>query len=300
MVAVTTDLVSLTPYQALGIPLALVGAVFLAVGAELQHQGVGKVESRSGAARAGMSVRQLLALLGRPSWVAGTVLLGLAILFQLTSLRLAPLLVVQPLGAVALVVTAVLHSRRSGKALAAGAKRAIALCVGGVGLFVTVAAFYAVEPPIDRRQLVTVLVLLTVVLALFGVLFRVVRRRRSALFYIVGAGVLYGFVATLAKIVLNRVFTGDFDVLTALCLVFLLAAGLLGGYFVQNAYSSGPPHLVIAGLTVVDPLVAVGIGILVLGEATQVDALGTILFLVAGAVAVTGVFRLSRAAPQRR
>lgn len=299
MVAVTTDLVSLTPYQAAGIPIALVGAVFLAIGAQLQHQGVEKVESRSGA-QAGMSLRQVLALLGRPSWVMGTVMLGLAILLQLTSLRLAPLLVVQPLGAVALVVTAVLHSRTSGRRLTRGAKRAIALCVGGVGLFVTIAAFYAVEPPIDRRQLVTVLVLLTGVLALFGVLFRLVRRRRSALFYIIGAGVLYGFVATLAKIVLHQVFSGSFDGLTVLCIAFLLAAGALGGYFVQNAYSSGPPHLVIAGLTVVDPLVAVGIGIAVLGEATKVDAFGTVGFVVAGALAVTGVFQLAKYNPQRR
>ena len=296
----TTDLVSLTPYQALGIPLALVGAVFLAVGAQLQHQGVEKVEHRSGVAKAGMSVRQVLALLGRPSWVTGTVLLGLAIVFQLTSLRIAPLLVVQPLGAVALVVTAVLHSRRTGRPLDRGAGRAIALCVGGVGLFVTVAAFFAVEAPIDRRQLVTVLVLLGVVLAVFAVAFRFVRRRRSALFYIIGAGVLYGFVATLAKIVLNRLFSGAFDVLTVVCVVALLAAGALGGYFVQNAYSSGPPDLVIAGLTVVDPLVAVGIGILVLGEAQKVNAFGGVAFAVAAVIAVVGVFQLAKHNPKGR
>lgn len=296
----TTDLVSLTPYQAAGIPLALIGAVFLAVGAQLQHQGVEKVEGRVGVAKAGMSVRQVLALLGRPSWVMGTIMLGLAIVFQLTSLRVAPLLVVQPLGAVALVVTAVLHSRTTRRPLDRGAKRAIAMCVGGVGLFVTVAAFFAVEPPIDRRQLVTVLVLLSIVLAVFAVAFRVVRRRRSALFYIIGAGVLYGFVATLAKIVLNRVFSGAFDGLTVLCGVFLLAAGALGGYFVQNAYSSGPPDLVIAGLTVVDPIVAVGIGILVLGEAQQVTAPGAVAFAVAALVAVAGVFQLAKYNPQKR
>ena len=52
-----------------------------------------------------------------------------------------------------------------------------------------------------------------------------------------------------------------------LCGVGLAAAGLGGFYLVQTAYAVGPPDLVIAGLTVVDPIVAVGIGVIVLGEA---------------------------------
>jgi drug/metabolite transporter (DMT)-like permease len=299
--AVTTDIgeltqqVSLTPYQALGIPIALIGAVFLSIGAQLQHQGVAKVERRIGAATSGMNVRQVLALVGRPSWVLGTLMLGLAILFQLTSLRIAPLLVVQPLGAVALVITAILNSRSTGRRLDRRAKRAILFCVGGVGLFVTVAAFTAIEPEITTRQLVTVLVILAVVGAVLGVAFALLRRRRSALFYIIAAGVLYGFVATLAKVVLNRVFAGNFDWLTIVCIV-----GLLGGYFVQNAYSSGPPDLVIAGLTVVDPLIAVGIGIVVLGEAQNAPAIAGVFFVIAAAVAVYGVFQLAKYHPQTR
>jgi len=304
--AVTTDIgeltqqVSLTPYQALGIPIALIGAVFLSIGAQLQHQGVAKVERRIGAATSGMNVRQVLALVGRPSWVLGTLLLGLAILFQLTSLRIAPLLVVQPLGAVALVITAVLNSRATGRRLDRRAKRAILFCVGGVGFFVTVAAFTAIEPEITTRQLVTVLVILAVVGAVLGIAFALLRRRRSALFYIIAAGVLYGFVATLAKVVLNRVFAGNFDWLTIVCILFLLAAGLLGGYFVQNAYSSGPPDLVIAGLTVVDPLIAVGIGIVVLGEAQNAPPVAGVFFVIAAAVAVYGVFQLAKYHPQTR
>ncbi|WP_423917389.1 DMT family transporter [Frigoribacterium sp. 2-23] len=292
--------VSLTPFQALGIPIALIGAVFLSIGAQLQHRGVAKVERRLGAEATGMSIRQLIALVGRPSWVLGTLMLGLAILFQLTSLRIAPLLVVQPLGAVALVITAILNARTTKRRLEPKAKRAIAFCVGGVGLFVTIAAFVAVETPIDRRQLITVLIILLVVVAGLGVAFRLFRRRRSALFYIIGAGVLYGFVATLAKIVLNRLFSGNFEWLTIICIVFLLGAGALGGYFVQNAYSSGPPDLVIAGLTVVDPLIAVGIGIIVLGEAANAPAWSAILFVIAGALAVYGVFQLAKYHPQTK
>ncbi|MBD8702143.1 DMT family transporter [Frigoribacterium sp. CFBP9039] len=295
-----TEQVSLTPFQALGIPIALIGAVFLSIGAQLQHRGVAKVETRLGASRGGMSVRQVLALIGRPSWVMGTLMLGLAVVFQLTSLRVAPLLVVQPLGAVALVITAVLNARSTGRRLSGRIKRSIAICVGGIGLFATVAAFTAIETEITTDQLITVLVILLVVGAVLAVAFVALRHRRSALFYIIGAGVLYGFVATLAKVVLNRVFAGNFDGLSIVCIVMLLAAAALGGYFVQNAYSSGSPDLVIAGLTVVDPIVAVTIGIVVLGEAANAPGYAVALFLVAGAIAVYGVFQLAKYQPAKR
>ena len=48
--------------------------------------------------------------------------------------------------------------------------------------------------------------------------------------------------------------------------VAIVAAGGLGSWFVQNAYSGGPPDLVIAGLTVIDPIVGIAIGIAILGE----------------------------------
>ncbi len=49
-----------------------------------------------------------------------------------------------------------------------------------------------------------------------------------ALFYVTGAGILYGFVATLAKAVLIRIQFGQFDWLTAVCVIALIAAGAAG------------------------------------------------------------------------
>jgi drug/metabolite transporter (DMT)-like permease len=286
------------PGQAIGIPLALVGAVFLSLGAQFQHRGVAKVEEHHGTDTPGLTMRQLMLLLSRPAWVTGTVMLGLAILLQLLSLRFSPLIVVQPLGAIALVITAVLNARLSRVPLNRRSIRAIVLCVGGVGLFVTIAAFTAVDTVVRDRQLVIILAILAVVLALFLAAFLIRRHRVPAVAYIVGAGVLYGFVATLAKVVINRVVQGDFEWLTLLCLAGLLAAAALGAYFVQTAYSAGPPDLVIAGLTVIDPMVAVGIGVVVLGEAQAAPLYAVVAFLVAGAVAVFGVFDLAKHHPQ--
>ncbi|MFC0678195.1 DMT family transporter [Lysobacter korlensis] len=297
-----TDLaerISLTPYQAAGIPIALLGAVFLSLGAQFQHSGVSSVERTHGSGnKAGLSIRQLMRLLGRPAWVVGTVMLGLAILLQLISLGLAPLIVVQPLGAIALVITAILNSRKYQVKLDHKSIRAIVMCVGGVGLFVTIAAFTATERPITERQLVIILVTLAVIVVLLAVAFALLRKRFGAIFYILAAGVLYGFVATLAKVVLNRIQTGNFEALTMVCIAALLAATVLGAYFVQTAYSVGSPDLVIAGLTVVDPLVAVAVGILVLGEASQAPLWAVIAFVLSGIIAVVGVFQLAKHHPQ--
>lgn len=296
----TDQVLNLTPTQGLGIPVALVGAVFLALGAQFQHRGVGKVEAQLGGAAKGLSVKQLLALLSRPSWVIGTLLLVLAILFQLTSLYLAPLIVVQPLGAVALVITALVNARVSGMKLDRATIRSIALCVGGVAVFVTIAAFTARETEITDSQLITVLVILGAVLVAAAVAFAFLRSRFKAIMYIVAAGILYGFVATLAKVIINRVRLENFDALTFVCVIALLAATALGAYFVQTAYASGPPDLVIAGLTVIDPLVAVTIGIVVLGEAAGAPPLAIAAFVVTGAVAIYGVFQLAKHHPQNQ
>ena len=54
----------------------------------------------------------------------------------------------------------------------------------------------------------------------------------------------------------------------------------------------------IAGLTVIDPMVAVAISIIVLGEATQVPLWAVAIWIVAAAIAVFGVFQLARHHPQ--
>ncbi|MFC6355760.1 DMT family transporter [Luethyella okanaganae] len=296
-----TDLVEFTrdPRQVFGIFLALFGAVFLSLGAQFQHRGVAKVERNTQDTNgAGLNVRQLLLLLARPSWVLGTLMLGFAIVLQLSSLALAPIIVVQPLGAVALVMTSIVNARVSGVKLNRRSVIAICLCVGGVGLFVTIAAFTAVDKPVTGDDLITILIILAFVLVAFALAFVFLRTKFKALFYIIGAGVLYGFVATLAKVIINRIQHSNFEWLTLVCVVALLLAAGLGAYFVQNAYSSGPPDLVIAGLTVVDPLVAVGIGIFVLKEASQAPWWADVGFAVAGVMAISGVFMLAKYHPQ--
>jgi drug/metabolite transporter (DMT)-like permease len=291
--------VSLTPYQAIGIPIALVGAVFLSIGAQLQHRGVSKVEGTHGdGSKSGLSVRQLGHLIRRPSWVLGTVLLALAIVIQLISLGFAPLIVVQPLGVVAMVMTNVINSRVHGIKTDSRVRWSIILAVLGIGIFVAFSTIYAVEKAFTDGQLTFILGLLVAVIAATGVAFLVFRRRLRAMFYIVAAGTLYGFVVTITKVLINRWRTDHIDPLMIACFVGLVVAAVLGGYFVQTAYSVGSPDLVIAGLTVIDPLVAIAIAITVLREAEMFPPFALVGIALGGALSVVGVVLLARHHPQ--
>src|SRR5690606_4257869 len=157
---------------------------------------------------------------------------------------------------------------------------------------------HASERNISDTDLFVILTILLLVIIVLGACWLILRHRMRALFYVTGAGILYGFVATLAKAIIKRIQAGELEWLTVVCIVALVAAAAVGAYFVQSAYSSGPPDLVIAGLTVIDPIVAVLIGALVLGEADAAPVPVLIMFAIAGAIAVVGVFGLARYHPQ--
>lgn len=287
----------------LAISLAAFGAIAMSLGAQLQNDAVGlqqKAQRQRSSIKSALNLRQLLGVMKRPRWLAGTVLLGFATLLQLTALGLAPLIVVQPVGVIALVVTSVLNARITKNKLNRATLIAISACTLGIAGFVVAASLAATEPQIDDNKLRQVLAVLVAILIFFAIAFLRYGKRFNALTYIVGTGVLYGFVATLAKVVIARIEQAHFEWLTVFCAAALGVAMALGGWFVQNAYASGPPDLVIAGLTVIDPLVAVVIGVAILGEMDGVSAWYYLAFVMCGGLAITGVFLLSKVHPEMK
>ncbi|MET4146198.1 DMT family transporter [Arthrobacter sp. UYCo732] len=284
---------ALSSYHWLGIPIAIAGAVLLALGTMFQHKAVQDQPAAQGRTTGSMGGGRLQALLAKPAWLGGTTMLAAAILLQLTSLRFSPLIVVQHIGAVALVVTTLATARTTRRSPGRRALTSVALCVAGVGAFVAVAAVSAEDVEISVRHLVTILVVLGVVLALLAVAYGLWRRRWGAIVFTGAAGVLFGFVAALAKTVIGRLFQGDFEWLSLTCLAGLVIAALSGTFLVQTAHTHGSSELVVAGLTVIDPLVAVTLGITILGEADSAPPQAFIAFLLAGATAIAGVILLA-------
>jgi drug/metabolite transporter (DMT)-like permease len=211
--------------------------------------------------------------------------------------------VVQPIGAIALVITTVINAKDQGLSMNRATVVAISCCVTGSALFVVLAVTVAQENHhVSAADELTVVLLLALVVALFGTLALLFKHRMSAFVYIIGAGMLFGFVAVLTRIIgrhlldPNGLFLLNVQWYTLLA---ILAAGGLGSWFVQSAYSGGPPDLVIAGLTVIDPMIGIAIGVVILGELRpDVHAVTAIAMGAAALLAIVGVIALSRHHPE--
>ncbi len=291
---------TITSFPILGIALAVLSAALLTLGNYLQSRGVGQ---RAGSANEGLGVSQLWALLRTPVWLAGSALFGLAILAQLVALAFAPLIVVQPVGVVALVfasiLTAVVHRRLPHRREVLS----ILVCVVSLSAFVWVAASVSRQTTITDAQLIAVLAVLAVVLVA-SITTLLLRRGRGIppVVYVALGGLYAGFVATLGKTVILRIQTAivagddtldDANLLTIACALGIVVAGALSIYFVQTAHAVNPPQVVVAGLTVIDPFVAVVMGLTVLQEAVGAPLWSYGVFVVAGAGALWGVWSLA-------
>ncbi|WP_433262481.1 glycosyltransferase [Actinosynnema sp. CS-041913] len=262
----------------LAVLLAVVGAAFFAFAARLQHDAVSATEG----------TLRVLDLLRRPRWLGGLVLLVVGAGVHAVALGMAPLSVVQPVGVLAIGITAVLDGRRR-------ELPAVALTTFGVGAFVFLAAGSATATPVaPEAELTAGLLALGLIAApgLLGVL--ATKPALRALGFGAAGGVAYGYVSVLMRSVSQDIQQGSVAWTTALSAAGIAVALLVGGWFIQHAYASGPPHLAVACLTVVDPLVAVGIGAGLLGEATRTSGSIALAELACAAVAIGGVAVLAR------
>lgn len=281
----------------LAVACAVAGAFFLAFGA--QRQGSAVNSNTGGLSLGGAGFVRLLT---NPRWVVGLLLLGVGTALNVVALTLGTLTVVQPIGAIALVITTIVNSRDQGIRMNRATVVSITACVAGSALFVLMAVNVVRESiHVTRQQELTVVLLLTVVVVFFATVLMLFKQRLKSFFYIVGSGVLFGFVAVLTRIISKQVFDPNGLYLLNVqwySVVAIAAAGGLGSWFVQSAYASGPPDLVIAGLTVIDPIVGIAIGIAILGELRD-DVPPVVAIAMAGAafLAIVGVIALSRHHP---
>ncbi len=287
------------------IGLAAFAALCLALGTHLQHRALSGASVAPSAPGAPPPPRRLLGLLRSPPWLLGLSLLTLETVLNIVALGLAPVALIQPIGTLSLVAAVVLGSR------AAPHQGALSLRVlGGIGLtllstsvFVGVSAQWSTAPEAAAPELLTLTFLLLGIAGL-GAAIALSTVGHGA--RVVTAGVLFGLVATGAHALLHA-FTGrgagagtwmsSVAPVHVILLVGLAVGSVVGVWIVQTAYASGPPETVLAGLTVIDPLTAVLVGAVVLGEYTAMPPFTVLLLLVAGASAVAGVFLLVRVHP---
>jgi drug/metabolite transporter (DMT)-like permease len=286
----------------LAIVLALLGAVCFAGAAVLQHGAVSAGSRRDEDDRPGrvLSLRGLREITRRPGWLAGLALAGGGSTLHATALVLAPLSVVQPLGVLAVPIAVLITAMRTDRRPAPGVVVGALLSIAGVAVFVGAAAGTAVSsPPPDQATLIASLVVAGVVLALAALGFARSGWIRCVACATAGAAA-FGLVSALVRAVSQSVVAGDVGLLELPVLAAvagIAAAVLVGGWLVQQAFASGPPEVVIACLTVVDPIVAVLLGAVLLGEGAATPADTWLLLAGAAVTATAGVVALARHHP---
>lgn len=277
------------------IALAVVAAFFFAGAAVLQHRAVAP---GSGVRR--LSLRGFAEIVRQPGWLLGLLLAAGGSTLHAIALVLAPLSVVQPIGVIAVpiavVLTAARTHRRPGPRVVVG----VVVCVCAVATFVFTTAGTAVSTPVPGREMLLAgLVIGLVVLCLAGLGLARTGWIRCVACAMAGAAA-FGLVSALVRAVSQSVTSGlagllDPAVLTAVG--GIVVAVLVGGWLVQQAFTSGPPEVVVACLTVVDPIVAVLFGVFLLGEGNETPPSTWVELVTIAFIATAGVAVLARHHP---
>lgn len=274
------------------IALAVLAAVALAYGALFQHEAVSEKDN----SHDGLTWPHFKELLSNRQWLLGLFILGLGTLGNFLALALAPVMVVQPIGAVSLIVSVLLGIRHRDLQINRRLVQAVIWCTVGVTVFVALSATTA-RTVVHLGKDAYPLAWITVIIVILGLVIMLIWRHAPQIVLVSAAGLLFACVATNAHLVSVQFLQAGINQVTWFNVGCLLAAAAIGSWFVQNAYAAGPPEMVIAGLTVVDPIAAVLLGSIVLGEASHAPPWLIVLMGAAGLAACLGVVVLSRYHP---
>jgi drug/metabolite transporter (DMT)-like permease len=267
---------------------ALASAACFAGGSALQHR-VASASSASEESRTGFVAR----LVRRPSWLIGLALCAVAFGLHALALSRGDLALVQPVivsGIVfAVVIRAALERRRPPR------RTMIWLVLTWAGL----ALFLLVRPASStgsvHSSLAPVFVITGVLAAVVAMLAarRFQQDRLRGLLLGSAAGVLFGLVAGLLKLVLAQAGEGWGQIFTHWTVWTLLAVGAWAIVLNQRAYQATRMSLTAPTLNITQVMVAIMFGVLVLGEQVGSSA-GVVAGEVIGlAVTILGIRNLA-------
>ncbi len=263
---------------------ALTSAGLFAAASAAQHH-----EARAVAASVRPSL--LLTLARRPLWLLATVADVLAVAVQALALRLGPVALVQALLVAGLPLAVLLSAALGHRRLRPAEGGGVGLCAAGLALLSpALAATTEGSAPTRSAGVGAAVVVALVVLVLL-----LARRNRRWGGAATGgaAGVVLGAGAVLLAVTAARL---D-DVTAALGTWAPYAAvivGLLGLLLTQVAFQTGDLAAPLAALTVVEPVVAVVLAAVLLGERLPTGAGHVGALVLGGSLAVSGVLVLAR------
>lgn len=268
--------------------MAVVAAVLFAVAAVVQNGAVAAVVDKTPRTTSAVLRGAELRTLARSRiWLGGISLTAIASVIHASALILAPVAVVQPIGVLSVPFAVVIGARRTRVRPLAAVQVAVVVCLFAVGGFVVLAESALGSTP--RPRFVDVLAAALTAAAVVGLLVLWALSRTGwtrCVGFAASGATAFGLVSALMRLISLNLTTGvnDLDdVGVWLPAGGIVAALLVGGWAVQQAHASGAPAVVVGCLTVIDPLVAVVLGITMLGEGGTASS-GTVLGLIGLAV----------------
>jgi multidrug transporter EmrE-like cation transporter len=279
-----------------GVVLALVASVFTASASITQ-----RFAAAPAPGELAFSLRLIHYLIRKPVWFIGILCMIAGFVFQVAALRVGSLSLVQPVIATELLLVFGFLALRSPRRVQ---RRdwfaALAMAVG-------LASFLGIAHPEGGSNHAAHSLWLVAGLGTLGatVVFWTLARlplrngrppspsRRAALLA-VAAGIAWGFVAAVIKELSSHLAGGPYAVFTNWSPYVLLLAGAGAFFLLSNAFQAGPLAASQPALTIVDPLVASMLGLLLFRDRIRHDPLELLGELVALVILVAGVVMLSR------
>lgn len=267
----------------LAVACALVATAASAVGGWWQHQGV-RAEST-----AGLTLRKLPGLARNSRWRHGFLLLAVSAVLQVTALALAPVSLVAPIAALSLPIVAVINVHTGGGRATGAFWLAVTTAVIGVGSFVAAVSRIAIDARLPDQAALHAGSVVTLVVGSLGVLGLARHGVHRSVLLATGAGVAYGLMAVLLRHVSVSMRFDGLGGVPLLSVAGLVVAFLVGAWFVQLSYASGPPDLVVACQTLLNAVTAAVIGLGVAGETSNTGGWTVAALTACGLAAAAGV-----------
>lgn len=272
--------------HALVVAAALAGAVFAAIGIVVRQRATMDVPRDQG-----VSTVMVSTLLRRRLWWAGTASAVIGYAFQAVALAYGSLLLVAPLMVSALLFALPLSARLAHRRVSRGEWGWAMLLTLALAVFVSLARTKPGD--YDGAALPAVVVAGVSLLFVAGCLLVALRLSdwRRAILLAVGVGVLFGVVAVLTKLVMHAVREGDMGrLLTSPVLYVVIVVGVVATLLQQSAFHAGSLRASVPAMLVLEPVIAVLIGEVVLGEHLAVTKpVAVVLAIAVGAMAAATI-----------
>ncbi len=292
---------SASGHPLLAVLLAAAGAVLFGLAAIRQH-GIVDRSARDGG-QGSLSLRMVVEVVRHPDWLLGAAQGLAAVVLHTLALAFGPISLIQPVGVLAVPVTVAAASVRTRGRPPRSAVLGAALSVFGIVALTLVllapGAPTQVAVPGLRLLVLTVAAALVLALAATAVTRRAPLAVRCTTLALAAAA-LFGLTSPLIRVIGHLFASGTAGHHLVVILVSVAGVALaapLGLWLMQSAYVAGSPQVVICCLTLGDPVVAVAVGRLLLGEGAGLSPATVVAAVSCGLVAALGVVLLSRSYP---